>query len=169
MQNPFDIQSALLARHAQHVVLVHFPIGLFITGVVFDLLAFWTKRRGLADAAYYDLLGAAVSTLPVVVTGILAWQFATRRPGLERHSENASDLGMPVEYCHHLCGVDTHFFYRRRKQRASDPSYRRRIGGAGFAIAHRASWWIFERRQRPGMTSESIRPISLILIPITAG
>ncbi len=75
MQNPFDIQSALLARHAQHVVLVHFPIGLFITGVVFDLLAFWTKRRGLADAAYYDLLGAAVSTLPVVVTGILAWQF----------------------------------------------------------------------------------------------
>ena len=45
MQNPFDIQSALLARHAQHVVLVHFPIGLFITGVVFDLL----RRYGPSD------------------------------------------------------------------------------------------------------------------------
>jgi uncharacterized membrane protein len=74
--NPFDLKSALLARHAQHVVLIHFPIGLFIAAVLFDLLAQWTKRRGLADAAYYNLLVAAISTVPVIVTGILAWQFA---------------------------------------------------------------------------------------------
>ena len=74
--NPFDPKAALLARHAQHVVLIHFPIALFIAGVAFDLAARWTKRRGLEDAAYYNLLLAAVSTLPVVATGFLAWQFA---------------------------------------------------------------------------------------------
>jgi len=74
--NPFDIKSALLAKHAQHVVLIHFPIALFIAGVAFDLIAQWTKRRGLADAAYYNLLLAAISTVPVLATGILAWQFA---------------------------------------------------------------------------------------------
>jgi uncharacterized membrane protein len=74
--NPFDIRSALLAKHAQHVVLIHFPIALFITGVAFDLVATWTRRRGLADAAYYNLLIAAISTVPVIATGLLAWQFA---------------------------------------------------------------------------------------------
>jgi uncharacterized membrane protein len=75
MVNPFDLKTALLAKHAQHVVLIHFPIALFITAVAFDLMAQWTKRRGLADSAYYNLLAAAMSTLPVLATGILAWQF----------------------------------------------------------------------------------------------
>ena len=44
--NPFDPKSALLAKHAQHVVLVHFPIALFLTGVAFDFAARWTRRRG---------------------------------------------------------------------------------------------------------------------------
>jgi uncharacterized membrane protein len=73
--NPFNLKSVLLAKHAQHVVLIHFPIALFIAAVGFDLIAQWTKRRGLADAAYYNLFVAAISTLPVFATGILAWQF----------------------------------------------------------------------------------------------
>jgi uncharacterized membrane protein len=75
MVNPFDPKTALLAKHAQHVVLIHFPIALFITAVAFDLFAQWTKRRGLADAAYYNLFMAAISTVPVLATGLLAWQF----------------------------------------------------------------------------------------------
>lgn len=75
MVNPFDLKTALLAKHAQHVVLIHFPIALFVAAVGFDLVAQWTKRRGLADAAYYNLLAAAISTIPVLVTGLLAWQF----------------------------------------------------------------------------------------------
>jgi len=75
MVNPFDLKTALLAKHAQHVVLVHFPIALFITAVAFDLIAQWTKVRGLAQAAYYNLLGAAITTVPVLATGLLAWQF----------------------------------------------------------------------------------------------
>ena len=75
MVNPFDLKAALAAKHAQHVVLIHFPIALFMAAVVFDLFGSWTKQRGLATAAYYNLLAGAVSTLPVVVTGLLAWQF----------------------------------------------------------------------------------------------
>ena len=74
--NPFDIKTILLAKHAQHVVLIHFPIALFIAGVGFDLIATKNKRRGWQDAAYYNLLFAAISTVPVLVTGVLAWQFA---------------------------------------------------------------------------------------------
>jgi uncharacterized membrane protein len=71
----FDPRTILLARHAQHVVLIHFPIALFITAVLFDLMAQWRKRQTLADTAYYNFLLAATSIAPVLVTGLLAWQF----------------------------------------------------------------------------------------------
>ena len=68
------MKTVLLAKHAQHVVLIHFPIALFIIGVLFDLLAQWRKQRLLAAAAYYNLLVAAIAAIPVVITGILAWR-----------------------------------------------------------------------------------------------
>jgi hypothetical protein len=37
--NPVDIRTVVLAKHALHVVLIHFPIALFITAVAFDYLA----------------------------------------------------------------------------------------------------------------------------------
>jgi uncharacterized membrane protein len=74
--DPFDIKTVLLAKHAQHVVLIHFPIALFITAVAFDYLAQRTKNRTLAAAAYFNLLFAAISTVPVVATGLAAWQWA---------------------------------------------------------------------------------------------
>jgi uncharacterized membrane protein len=74
MVHPFDLKTIFLAKHAQHVVLIHFPIALFITAVGFVFVAQWTKRRGLADAAYYNLIVAAISTIPALVTGVLAWQ-----------------------------------------------------------------------------------------------
>ena len=74
--NPFDIKTALLAKHAQHVVLIHFPIALFLAAVAFDFLAQRTKNRTVAAAAYFNLLLAAISTVPAVATGIAAWQWA---------------------------------------------------------------------------------------------
>ncbi len=74
--NPFDIRTVLLAKHAQHVVLIHFPIALFTAAVAFDYLGEWTKSRTLAAGAYCNLLLAAVSTVPVVATGLAAWQWA---------------------------------------------------------------------------------------------
>jgi uncharacterized membrane protein len=73
--HPFDLKSALFARHAQHVVLIHFPIALFLTSVLFDFFAQWTRNCEMAAVAYYNLLLAAISCLPVVATGLLAWHW----------------------------------------------------------------------------------------------
>ena len=71
----FDPETVLLAKHAQHVVLVHFPIALFITGVAFAWVGRWTQRSALGEAGYYNFLIAAFSTVPVLATGLLAWRF----------------------------------------------------------------------------------------------
>ncbi len=76
MVNPFDLRTILLAKHAQHVVLIHFPIALFMTGVGFDLLSRGKRDSQLAAAAYLNLSIAAATVLPAVATGLLAWQFA---------------------------------------------------------------------------------------------
>ena len=34
--NPFDIKTVILAKHVQHVVLIHFPIALYTAAVAFD-------------------------------------------------------------------------------------------------------------------------------------
>ena len=73
--NPFDLKAALLAKHAQHVVVIHFPIALFMASALFDLLARWRRDKTLSTAAYYNLLGAAVAALPAVATGLIAWQW----------------------------------------------------------------------------------------------
>ncbi|HXQ98446.1 MAG TPA: DUF2231 domain-containing protein [Candidatus Limnocylindrales bacterium] len=73
--NPFDIKTIFLAKHAQHVVLIHFPIALFILGAVLDFLGQRKKNQLLTGAAYYNFLAAAIMTIPVMITGVLAWQW----------------------------------------------------------------------------------------------
>lgn len=73
--NPFDLKAALFARHAQHPVLIHFPIALFISSVLFDVLALWKKNRTLAIVGECNLALAALTALPAVATGLLAWQW----------------------------------------------------------------------------------------------
>src|SRR5260370_13288638 len=74
--NPFDLKAALLAGHAQHPVIIHFPIALFIASVVFDLLAVWRRQPALASVAYYNLIGAAATAPLAIATGLAAllWQ-----------------------------------------------------------------------------------------------
>lgn len=74
--SPFDWRSVLLARHAQHVVLIHFPIALFIAGVLFDVGAARLRQAQLRAAAYWNFCLAAAFTIPVLVTGIIAWKWA---------------------------------------------------------------------------------------------
>ena len=74
VMHPFDIRSALLAKHAQHVVIIHFPTALFMVGVAFDWIAQLRKNPALCAVAYYNFLVAAISAPIAVGTGILAWQ-----------------------------------------------------------------------------------------------
>ena len=87
--NPFDLKAALLAGHAQHPVIVHFPIALFIASAVFDILAIWRKRPILAAVGYFNLVGAAISIPFTIATGLAAWQWqlegATLKGNLRLH------------------------------------------------------------------------------------
>jgi uncharacterized membrane protein len=72
--NPFDLKAVILAKHAQHVALVHFPIALIFVTVAFDLLSLRKQNLVLLRAAYYTVVAAAIAAVPTVATGILAWQ-----------------------------------------------------------------------------------------------
>ena len=119
--HPFDLKTVLLAKHAQHVALVHFPIALFMAAVLFDIVWQLTGQRSFADVAYYNLLGAAVTSLPVVITGLIAWQWALEGQRLK---------GILLM---HLVGAITStvliwivwfIHWRARRRDASPPGYR---------------------------------------------
>ena len=73
--NPLDWRAMVLEKHAQHVVLIHFPIAVFITAVGLDVLGHWSRNKSLLQAAYYNFTVAAAFTLPVIATGLAAWQW----------------------------------------------------------------------------------------------
>src|SRR5260370_42603197 len=73
--NPFDLKAALLQGHAQHPVIIHFPIALFIASAVFELLAVWRKQPVFASVAYYNLVRAALNGPLAIPTGLGAWQW----------------------------------------------------------------------------------------------
>src|SRR5256886_4154931 len=87
--NPFDLKAVLLAGHAQHPVIIHFPIAVFITSSVFELLAVWRKQPLFASVAYYNLVGAAMTLPLAIATGLGAWQWqlegATLKGNLRLH------------------------------------------------------------------------------------
>ncbi len=128
---PFDPKTVLLARHAQHVVLIHFPIALFIVGVSFDLLAQSTGRRGLADAAYFNFVMAAISTVPVLITGILAWQFALEGAKLKGILLAHLVLGCVSTV---LICVVWWIHFRSRRDRAVLPGFRIPLELLGIAL-----------------------------------
>jgi uncharacterized membrane protein len=73
--SPFDVKTALLAKNAQHPVIVHFPIALFIVSLLFDLLGIWKKNVALRTTAGYNLIVAAFGGLFAVISGLIAWQW----------------------------------------------------------------------------------------------
>ena len=118
-----DLRSMLLERHAQHVVLIHFPIALFMSGVAFDLFSRGKRDSQLARAAYLNLSIAAATILPAIITGVLAWQLAfggTRLDGIMLfHLIAASLAGLLV--------VASWWIHWRRRKSELQPLFRYRI------------------------------------------
>ena len=130
--NPFDIRTVVLAKHAQHVVLIHFPLALFVTAVAFDYLAQWTRNQALASAAYCNLLLSAISTVPSIATGFAAWQWA-----LEGETLKGILLLHAVLACASsvLIWVVTWIHWRaRRRPAARLPNYRLAIEAVGALL-----------------------------------
>ncbi len=90
MVNPFDPRTILLAKHAQHVVLIHFPIALFITGVGLDLLSRGKRDSQFASAAYQPVhccgdCNSRSFNGPARLAARSGWQEAQRSLALARH------------------------------------------------------------------------------------
>ncbi len=83
MLNPFDPKSVVLAKHAQHVVLIHFPIALYISGTCFDVISRFFRKASAAGVALWNFLGAAIMSLPAAVSGLLAWHYALEGQALK--------------------------------------------------------------------------------------
>jgi len=119
--NPFDPKSALLAKHAQHVVMIHFPIALFLTGAGFDFAARLTKKTTLAAAANLNLMAAAVSVVPALATGVAAWQWLLAGRKLKGllllHAALGSASGLLI------CLVGWIHFRQGRDGRSALPAY----------------------------------------------
>jgi uncharacterized membrane protein len=115
--NPFDLKAALLAKHAQHPVVIHFPIALFILSVVFDLLAIWRRNPMMAKAAYYNLVAAALTAPVAIASGLIAWQWqfegAKLKGNLLLHMVSALTASIMIWF---LCG------WRFRERRLPQPT-----------------------------------------------
>ncbi|MDR3710216.1 MAG: DUF2231 domain-containing protein [Capsulimonadaceae bacterium] len=70
LKPPFGIPD-----YAFHPAIVHFPIALFIGGLVLDLLGFIRKDKNLLFAGWFNLALAATSALAAVATGLAALIF----------------------------------------------------------------------------------------------
>ena len=95
--NPFGLQALLYPSHAQHPILIHFPIALFVLSYFFDLLGHRTGNRSLNAAGHYNLVAAAITAVFSVITGLLAWKFAF---GLESLSGDWHLLYHLFRHCH---------------------------------------------------------------------
>src|SRR6185436_3079622 len=62
----------ILPANRYHPAIVHFPIALFIGGLLFDLIGTITKRDGLLFAGWYNLVLAAISSVVGVISGFAA-------------------------------------------------------------------------------------------------
>ena len=129
--NPFDIRTIMFARHAQHVVLVHFPIAAFITAVGLDCAAQWTKNPAMAAAAYFNFLVAAASTIPVIATGLAAWQWALEGQQLKGTLLLHLSLGVTSS----AVIVVAWLIHRRQRRLATTlPSYRLAVEFGGVLL-----------------------------------
>jgi uncharacterized membrane protein len=130
--SPFDWRTVLMAKHAQHVALIHFPIALFIAAVALDLLGLWTKREDLATAGYINLSLAGLSLFPAILTGLAAWQWQ-----LEGHRLEGVLLWHLLAACCSALIIWSSWWihYRaRRRLRGSKPGWRVVLELAGVLV-----------------------------------
>ena len=62
--------EALTGTHPIHPMVVHFPIALTGAASLFILLALWKNRDFFEQAAFANIVLAAISTIPAGITGI---------------------------------------------------------------------------------------------------
>jgi uncharacterized membrane protein len=62
-----------LLGHPVHPMLIVLPLGLFITGVVFDGLYMWGGSPTFAAVGYWNIAGGIIGGLLAAVFGLIDW------------------------------------------------------------------------------------------------
>jgi len=140
MANPFDLRAILLAKHAQHVVLIHFPIALFMTGVGLDLASRGKRESQLTAAAYYR----GGDRHPDIVDGTVGLALRSRR------SKNQGPVADASRSSHDCCAVSDHVMVGALEEpkNASAPagiSNSNRTTRSRSHWIYSAPWWVLER------------------------
>jgi uncharacterized membrane protein len=64
---------AKLLGHPVHPMLIVFPLGLFISAVVFDLVRLWTGNDTFAAVSFWNIAGGILGGLLAAVFGLIDW------------------------------------------------------------------------------------------------
>lgn len=59
--------------HPSHPMFVHFPVAFYLAALVFDVMTRIQPNPGLVLASTYLLIGAALATVILVITGLVDW------------------------------------------------------------------------------------------------
>jgi len=65
------IIHAITELHPTHPMFVHFPIALTGAAFLFILLAYWRNNASLEQAAFANIVLAAISTIVAGITGVM--------------------------------------------------------------------------------------------------
>lgn len=65
-------ENPLWPKNAWHPAVVHFPIGLFMAGLLLDFLGLVRKDKTLLTAGWYNIVLASLTSFGAVLTGFLA-------------------------------------------------------------------------------------------------
>ena len=125
--------------HPIHPMVVHFPIALLITSVVFDFLATRWHHKSFQDAGFYTLIAGLLGAAVAVLTGAMA-------------EELAEDKGIPesVLEIHEALGYATLLFFigllalrllMRWKLISERPALYLAMGVAGIVILSAAGYF----------------------------
>jgi uncharacterized membrane protein len=77
-----------------HPILVHFTIGLFVTSVIFDIIAHFTNKKALEHAGWWNLLFAAAFSVVTVASGLSAEDAVPEIGGAHELVELHETLGL---------------------------------------------------------------------------
>ncbi len=62
-----------LAGHAIHPMLIVFPLGLFASALIFDIIYFITGNSALATVSFWDIAGGVIGGLIAALFGLWDW------------------------------------------------------------------------------------------------
>ncbi|MEN3339503.1 MAG: hypothetical protein V7647_3179, partial [Acidobacteriota bacterium] len=93
--------------HSIHAMLIAFPVGLFVTAVIFDVIYLATKNGQWAMVSYYVIAAGIIGGLTAAVFGLidyLAIPTGTRAKGVGRTLGVAVDDGAHLDAPSSLSG-----------------------------------------------------------------